>query len=149
MLLALSYTAAKKLAQKSKEPSSADAGLCIVTAMSFRPLHSEHVNSSNTSYRCYQSHSKAYDWHADSSRRSFVERSKERITPRILSRTSLKYYIHFSFILKLIIFICKQPKKPVAFSAMHNRQRPSMHQNPSFTPKRWLQVIIRQHSLPY
>jgi len=119
VLLALSYTVAKKLAQKSKEPSSADAGLYIVTAISFRPLHSEPANSSNTSYRCYQSHSKAYDWHADSSHRSFVERSRDRITPRILSRTSLKYYIHFSFILKLITFICKQLKRPVAFSVVH------------------------------
>jgi len=37
-LLALSFTIVKKLAQKSKEPSSADAGLHVVTAMSFRPL---------------------------------------------------------------------------------------------------------------
>jgi len=37
----------------------------------------------------------------------------------ILSRTSLKYHIHFSFILKLIIFIYKQLKRPVAFSAVH------------------------------
>jgi len=34
----------------------------------------------------------------------------------ILSRTSLKCYIHFSFILKLIIFIYKQLKRHVAFS---------------------------------
>jgi len=37
----------------------------------------------------------------------------------ISSRTSLKCHIHFSFILKLIIFIYKQLKRPVAFSAVH------------------------------
>jgi len=37
----------------------------------------------------------------------------------ILSQTSLKYYIHFSFILKLIIYIYKQLKRPVAFSLVH------------------------------
>jgi len=36
----------------------------------------------------------------------------------ILSRTTLKHYIYFSFILKLIIFIYKQLKRPVAFSAV-------------------------------
>jgi len=126
VLLALSFAAAKKLAQKSKEPSSADAGLCIVMAISFRPLQSEHAISFNTSYRYYQSHSKVYDWHADSSRRSIVKLSRERITPRISSRTSLKCYIHFSFILKLMIFICKQLKRPVAFSAVHFDVKPQI-----------------------
>jgi len=72
------------------------------------------------SYRCKQSHYKLHNRHADSSRRSIVELSRERITPRISSRTSLKYYIHFSFILKLIIFIYKQLKRPVAFSVVHS-----------------------------
>jgi len=126
LLLALPFTIAKKLAQKSKEPSSADAGLCIITAMSFRPLQSEHGISYNTSYRYCQSHSKVHDWHADSSRRSIAKLSRERITPRILSRTSLKHYIHFSFILKLIIFICKQLKRPVAFSAVHFDVKPQI-----------------------
>jgi len=44
-----------------------------------------------------------------------VERGLRR---GISSRTSLKCYIHFSFILKLTIFICKQLKRPVAFSAV-------------------------------
>ena len=35
MLLALSFAVAKKLAQKSSEPSSADAGTHDVTATSF------------------------------------------------------------------------------------------------------------------
>jgi len=35
VLLALSLAVAKKLAQKSKEPSSQDAGLHVATAMSF------------------------------------------------------------------------------------------------------------------
>jgi len=39
----------------------------------------------------------------------------------ILSQTSLKRCIHFSFILKLAIFICKQLKRPVAFSAVQNQ----------------------------
>jgi len=38
----------------------------------------------------------------------------------ILSRNSLKYYIHFSFILKLIIFIYKQLKRPAFFTACTN-----------------------------
>jgi len=67
-----------------------------------------------------QSHNKLCNWHADSSRRSIVQRSRERTTPRISSWTSLKYYIHFSFILKLIIFIYKQLKRPVAFSVVQH-----------------------------
>jgi len=46
----------------------------------------------------------------------------------ISSQTSLKYYIHFSFILKLMIFIYKQPKRPVAFSVVHFDIKPkSLH----------------------
>jgi len=67
-----------------------------------------------------QSHNKLYNWHADSSRRSIVQLSRERTTPRISSWTSLKCYVHFSFILKLIIFIYKQLKRPVAFSVVQN-----------------------------
>jgi len=37
----------------------------------------------------------------------------------ILSRTSLKCHIHFGFILKLVIFICNQLKRPVAFGTMN------------------------------
>jgi len=131
LLLALPFAIAKKLAQKSKEPSSADAGLYIITAMSFGPLQSEHAISYNTSYRYYQSHSKVYDWHADSSHRSTVKLSRERITPRISSRTSLKYCIHFGFILKLMIFIYKQLKRPVAFSAVQPRWQTEMARNHS------------------
>ena len=57
-----------------------------------------------------QSHNKLCNWHADSSRRIVVQLSRERTAPRISSWTSLKCYIHFSFVLKLIIFICKQLK---------------------------------------
>jgi len=74
--------------------------------------------SSNTSYRCCQSHSKVHDWHADSSRGIIVELRRERIAPRISSRTSLKCCIHFGFILKLTIFICKQLKRLAAFRAV-------------------------------
>jgi len=44
-----------------------------------------------------------------------VERGLRR---GISSWTSLKYYIHVSFILKLIIFIYKPLKRPVAFSVV-------------------------------
>jgi len=117
-LLALSFTSSEEARSEEKRTIVERHWLNSVTAISFRPLQSEHANGFNTSYRCYQSHSKVYDWHANSSRRSIVELSRERITPRILSRTSLKYYIHFSFILKLIIFIYKQLKRPVAFSVV-------------------------------
>jgi len=41
----------------------------------------------------------------------------------ISSWTSLKCCIHFSFILKLAIFIYKQLKKPAAFSAVHSSEQ--------------------------
>jgi len=41
----------------------------------------------------------------------------------VSSRTSLKHHIHFSFILKLVIFICKQLKRPVAFSAVQKNKQ--------------------------
>jgi len=66
-----------------------------------------------------RSHNKLCNWHADSSRRTVVQLSRERTAPRISSWTSLKCYIHFSFILKLIIVIYKQLKRPVAFSVVH------------------------------
>jgi len=48
---------------------------------------------------------------------SFI--SAERgLHQEFLSRTSLKCHICFGFILKLMIFICKQLKRPVAFSAV-------------------------------
>jgi len=118
-LLALPFAAAKKLAQNSKEPPSADAGLHNTTAASFGPSQSEHAISFDTSCRHCQSHSKVCDWHADASRRSIVEPSRERITPKISSRTSLQHCIHFSFTPKLAIFICKQLKRPVAFIVVH------------------------------
>jgi len=43
VLLALSVAVAKKLAQKSKEPPSADAGLCVTMAMSFKTVIITHV----------------------------------------------------------------------------------------------------------
>jgi len=66
------------------------------------------------------SHNKLHNWHIDSSRRSIVQRSRERTAPGISSWTSLKCCIHFSFILRLTIFIYKQLKRPVAFSAVHS-----------------------------
>jgi len=73
-----------------------------------------------------QSHNKLCNWHADSSRRSIVQLSRERTAPRISSWTSLKQHIHFSFILKLIIFIYKQLKRPVAFSVVHFDVKPQI-----------------------
>jgi len=80
------------------------------------------------------SHDKLYNWHVDSSRRSIVQRSRERTAPMISSRTSLKHHIHFSFILKLIIFIYKQLKRPVAFSAVHFVTQHSSDIRPMLTP---------------
>jgi len=84
VLLALSFTAVKKLAQKSNEPSSADAGLCATTATSF----DRHIQNMSFSFAtmtsCEQSHDKLHNWHADSSRRSVVQRNRERTTPRDL-----------------------------------------------------------------
>jgi len=51
---------------------------------------------------------------------------ERRLRREILSRTSLKYYIHFSFILKLIIFIYKQLKRHVAFSIVHFDIKPQI-----------------------
>jgi len=44
----------------------------------------------------------------------------------ISSWTSLKHCIHFSFIPKLMIFVYKQLKRPVAFSAMHFDIKPQI-----------------------
>jgi len=60
VLLALPFAAAKKLAQKSNEPSSADAGLCTITAMSF-DRYIQNMTFSFAAprcYRCKQSHNK-------------------------------------------------------------------------------------------
>jgi len=84
------------------------------------------LDRSTRSCRCEQSHCKPHNGHADSPCGSIVERSRERIAPRISSRTSLKHHIHFSFILKLTIFIYKQLKRPAAFSAV---QSDCMHQS--------------------
>ena len=76
----------------------------------------------NTSYRCGRV---ILTWmticatgmpilHAEA---SFI--SAERgLRQEILSQTSLKWCIHFGFIPKLVIFICKQLKRPVAFGAV-------------------------------
>jgi len=118
--LAPSLTMTRKLAQKNKEPSSADAGLHIATAASFRPLQSERANGFDTSCGCHQSHTKAFDLHADSSRRSIVQLSRESITPRDLE-PNLSQTSHLVwFISKLAIFIHKQLKRPAAFSAVQN-----------------------------
>jgi len=57
----------------------------------------------------------------------FISESAERGLRRgVSSRTSLKCCIHFSFILKLAIFICKQLKRPVDFSAVHFDIKPQL-----------------------
>jgi len=115
-----------KVAQKSDEPSSET--LCYMSQRPYsldgyfriRVIATRFVLDRLTrGYRCKRSHNKLYNWHADSPRRTVVRLSRERTTPRISSWTSLKYYIQFSFILKLIIFIYKQLKRPVAFSVVH------------------------------
>jgi len=71
------------------QPSSADAGLCVATAMSFRPLQQQStfcsVSLLTRAVVAQQSHNKPGNWHADSSRRSVVQRSRERTAPRISS----------------------------------------------------------------
>jgi len=55
---------------------------------------------------------------------SFI--SAERGSHRwILSQISLNHHIHFSFILKLVIFICKQLQRHAAFSAVQHADAPS------------------------
>ena len=72
----------------------------------------------NTSCRYKTSHNKLCNWHADSSRRSIVERSRERIAPRDLE-PNLSQMLHLVLVhSKLVIFIYKQLKRPVAFSAV-------------------------------
>jgi len=75
----------------------------------------------------------------------------------ILSRTSLKHHIHFGFILKLAIFICKQLKRPVAFSAVHFDIKPQivMLQNNFFKLHSSMNISVskdfgnnRKHVLP-
>jgi len=74
----------------------------------------------NTSFCCKTSHDKLYNWHADSSRRSIVHLSRERTMPRDLG-PNLSQILHLVyFISKLIIFIYKQLKRPVAFSVVHS-----------------------------
>jgi len=103
-----------------------DAGLHVATAMSFGPSQSEHAISFNTSCRHCQSHSKAYDWHADSSRGTIVERSGERIAPRDLEPNLSQMLHSVQFISNLVLFIYKQLKRPVAFSAVHFDVKPQI-----------------------
>jgi len=51
---------------------------------------------------------------------SFIS-AERRLRQGILSRTSFKCCIHFGFILKLTIFICKQLKRPVAFGTVQKQ----------------------------
>jgi len=129
----------KNIAQKTNEPSSETLAYISVTAMSFRPLRTIRtrfvldcltraivVNKVITNYT-----TGTPILHVEALFIS-VERG---LRQGILSRTSLKYYIHFSFILKLIIFICKQLKRPVAFGVVHFDIKPQivMLQNNCFT----------------
>jgi len=83
-LLALSFTSSEEARSEEQRTIVDRRWLNSVTAVSFRPLQSEHAIGFNTSYCCYQSHSEVCDWHADSSRRSIVQLSRERINPRDL-----------------------------------------------------------------
>jgi len=75
----------------------------------------------NTSYCCKQSHNKLHNRHADSSRGSIGHLSRERITPRDLE-SNLSQMLH----LVKFIFICKQLKRPVAFSVVHFYIKPQI-----------------------
>jgi len=118
----------KKLAQRSNEPSSADAGPCSVTAVSFRPSHTTNamgtrfvLDRHDTSCCCEQSHDKPHNWHADSSRRSIVHLSGERTAPGDLepklSQMSHSFWLHSE---AHNFFICNQLKMPAAFSTVHS-----------------------------
>ena len=85
----------------------------------------------NTSCRCRTSHSQfdtwqqVHNWHASSLRGSVAHLSRERIAQRDLepnlSQTLHSFQLHskaHNFHLKLIIFICKQLKKPVTFGTV-------------------------------
>jgi len=123
LLLALTLTSSEENCLREWQTIVRDAGLhehngCIFWTVAC------HQNmfcsgSFNTSCPCKQSRNKLHHWHADSSCGSIVHLSRERTVPRILSWTSLKCCIHFGFIPKLTIFICKQLKRPVAFGAVH------------------------------
>ena len=89
--------------------------------MSFGPSQSEHAISFNTSCHCYQSHSKVCDWCADCSLRSIVQLSRERIASRDLEPNLSQTLHSVWFISKLVIFIHKQLKRPVAFSVVQPR----------------------------
>jgi len=100
----------------------------IVTAMSFGPLRTirtcfvlDPLTQAIVVNKVITNH--ATDMPILHVEASFI--SAERgLRREILSRTSLKHCIHFSFILKLAIFIHKQLKRPVAFSAVHAKLFP-------------------------
>jgi len=63
--------------------------------------------------------SNMHNWHADSSRRSIVQLNRERTAPRDL-KPNLSQLLHLvQFFSELVIFICKQLKRPVAFRKVH------------------------------
>jgi len=110
----------QKVAQESEEQSSQDAGPHNPMAVSCGPTGTrfslfwiaQHELSSQDSH--FQLNDKSVTdmliLHAEA---SFI--SAERGLRRgILSRTSLKHHIS-----ELMIFICKQLKRPVAFSMLH------------------------------
>jgi len=120
--LALPFTAAKKLAQKSNKPSSAEAGVHTMTAVSF-DRHIQNMTLALSTMVNTVTTNPATGTpilHVEASFNS-VERGLRR---GISSRTSLKHCIHFGFILKLAIFIYKQLKRPAAFSAVHFDVKP-------------------------
>jgi len=82
------------------------------------------------SYRCKTHHSQLDNKSITGTPILHVEASfisvERGLRQGILSRTSLKCYIHFSFILKLILFIYKQLKRPVAFSIVHFDIKPQI-----------------------
>jgi len=84
----------------------------------------------NTSYRCNEVIPKRITFYTTGTSILHVETSfisvERGLRRGISSRTSLKCYIHFSFILKLIIFIYKQLKRPVAFSVVHFDIKPQI-----------------------
>jgi len=116
----------KNIAQKSNKPSSETLVHVSVTAISFGPLCA--IRTHFVLDRLTQAIvvNKVITNCATGTPILHVEASfisvERGLRQGILSRTSLKHYIHFSFILKLVIFIYKQLKRHIAFSVVQLSQ---------------------------
>jgi len=106
LLLALSFTCSEEHCSGEQQTSVRVAGVCNMTAMSFRPLDAirTHFVLDCTTWAVIKDQSfpierQVCNWHADSSRRSIVHISRERTAPTDLepnlSQTSQSFLDHF------------------------------------------------------